>query len=97
MRPAAAPRTTSQRSCATAKALKLKDRGLLREGFRADVAIFDPSDFRDRATYADPHQDPSGGRTTVIVNGTSVVTFEPKSTRTLTRFQPEGTITGGRS
>ncbi len=58
---------------ATAKALKLKDRGLLREGFRADVAIFDPADFRDRATYADPHQYPTGERTTVIVNGAPVV------------------------
>jgi N-acyl-D-amino-acid deacylase len=58
---------------ATARALKLKDRGLLREAYRADLAIFDPADFRDRATYADPHQYPSGERTTVIVNGTLVV------------------------
>jgi N-acyl-D-amino-acid deacylase len=58
---------------ATARALKLRDRGLLREGYRADVAIFDPADFRDRATYADPHQYPTGDRTTVIVNGTIVV------------------------
>jgi N-acyl-D-amino-acid deacylase len=58
---------------ATARALKLKDRGLLREGYAADVAIFDPQDFRDRATYADPHQYPTGARTGVIVNGTIVV------------------------
>jgi N-acyl-D-aspartate/D-glutamate deacylase len=58
---------------ATARALKLADRGLLREGFRADVAIFDPADFRDRATYQDPHQYPTGARTSVIVNGTLVV------------------------
>jgi len=58
---------------ATARALKLKDRGLLREGFRADIAIFDPADFRDRATYADPHQYPTGDRTTVLVNGAIVV------------------------
>jgi N-acyl-D-amino-acid deacylase len=58
---------------ATARALKLADRGLLREGYRADVTIFDPKDFRDRATYADPHQYPSGERTSVIVNGTIVV------------------------
>ena len=58
---------------ATARALKLKDRGLLKPGHRADVAIFDPEDFRDRATYADPHQFPSGVRTTVIVNGVIVV------------------------
>jgi N-acyl-D-amino-acid deacylase len=58
---------------ATARALKLADRGLLRTGYRADVAIFDPQDFKDRATYADPHQYPSGARTTVIVNGVVVV------------------------
>jgi N-acyl-D-aspartate/D-glutamate deacylase len=58
---------------ATARALKLKDRGLLKEGYAADVAIFDPQDFRDRATYRDPHQYPTGARTSVIVNGTLVV------------------------
>ncbi len=58
---------------ATARALKLKDRGLLREGYAADVTIFDPADFRDRATYHDPHQYPTGARTSVIVNGTLVV------------------------
>jgi N-acyl-D-amino-acid deacylase len=58
---------------ATAQALKLRDRGLLREGYRADVTIFDPADFKDRATYSDPHQYPTGRRTTVIVNGTIVV------------------------
>jgi N-acyl-D-amino-acid deacylase len=58
---------------ATARALKLRDRGLLREGYRADVTIFDPADFKDRATYSDPHQYPTGRRTTVIVNGTIVV------------------------
>src|SRR6478736_6137316 len=58
---------------ATARALKLRDRGLLRDGYCADVTIFDPADFRDRATYADPHQYPTGARTTVIVNGTVVI------------------------
>jgi N-acyl-D-amino-acid deacylase len=58
---------------ATARALNLKDRGLLCEGFCADVVIFDPNDFSDRATYADPHQFPTGARTSVIVNGALVV------------------------
>jgi N-acyl-D-amino-acid deacylase len=58
---------------ATAAALRLCDRGLLHEGFRADIAIFDPADFHDRATYARPHQYPSGPRTTVLVNGAIVV------------------------
>ncbi len=58
---------------ATARALKLHDRGLLRRGYRADVTMFDANDFKERATYADPHQYPSGDRTTVIVNGEIVV------------------------
>jgi N-acyl-D-amino-acid deacylase len=58
---------------ATAQALKLKDRGLLKTGYRADVTLFDPEDFTDRATYANPHQYPTGTRTTVIVNGSVVV------------------------
>jgi N-acyl-D-aspartate/D-glutamate deacylase len=56
-----------------AQALKLADRGLLRQGYRADVTLFDPDDFRDQATYAEPHRYPTGARTTVIVNGTLVV------------------------
>jgi len=58
---------------ATARALKLADRGLLRAGYCADVTVFDPADFKDRATYADPHRYPSGARTTVLVNGVPVV------------------------
>jgi len=58
---------------ATAQALRLRDRGLLKEDYRADIAIFDPADFTDRATYADPHQYPTGARTTVMVNGIVVV------------------------
>ncbi len=57
----------------SARALKLRDRGLLAEGYRADVAIFDPADFRDQASYAEPHRYPSGARTSSIVNGIVVV------------------------
>jgi N-acyl-D-amino-acid deacylase len=55
-----------------ARILRLVDRGLLREGYRADVTVFDPATVQDRATYQDPHQYPSG-ISTVIVNGVVVV------------------------
>jgi N-acyl-D-amino-acid deacylase len=58
---------------ASARALKLSDRGLLKAGYRADVTVFDPADFSDRATYENPHQYPSGNRTIVLVNGVPVV------------------------
>jgi len=55
-----------------AEILGLADRGLLREGNRADITIFDPATIIDRATYDDPHQYPRG-ITTVIINGVVVV------------------------
>lgn len=58
---------------ASADAMRLVDRGYLRPGMRADITIFDPADFRDRATYDDPFQYPSGKRNTVLVNGQIVV------------------------
>jgi N-acyl-D-aspartate/D-glutamate deacylase len=52
--------------------LRISDRGLLREGFWADIVVFDPEKIMDKATYADPHQYPEG-ITYVIVNGQTVV------------------------
>jgi N-acyl-D-amino-acid deacylase len=46
----------------------LKQRGLLREGYFADITIFDPKTVIDRATFADPNQYPVGINF-VIVNG----------------------------
>ena len=51
-----------------AQVLKLKDRGLLLEGFKADIAIFDPNTVQDNATYADARQYATGVKY-VIVNG----------------------------
>ncbi|MBI4635218.1 MAG: D-aminoacylase [Candidatus Rokubacteria bacterium] len=52
--------------------LRLRDRGLLRPGCAADLAIFDPRTVRDEATFADPHRYPTG-IPYVIVNGAVVV------------------------
>ncbi len=55
-----------------AQRLGFRDRGLIREGFWADITIFDPSEIVDKATYTDPHQFPEGIKY-VIVNGELVV------------------------
>jgi N-acyl-D-amino-acid deacylase len=47
---------------------RLHGRGLLREGFFADVTIFDPANIIDKATYESPAQ-LSGGVKYVFVNG----------------------------
>jgi N-acyl-D-amino-acid deacylase len=57
---------------AVASRLAIRDRGLLREGFHADIVIFNPETIADRATYEKPHQ-LSVGITDVFVNGTRVV------------------------
>lgn len=59
-------------SGATAARLGLQDRGLLREGFFADVAVFDPGRIIDRATFEDPHRYADGVEY-VLVNGVLVV------------------------
>jgi dihydroorotase/N-acyl-D-amino-acid deacylase len=55
-----------------AQRLRLKDRGLLREGYWADVVVFDPDRIADTATFASPKQYPAGINY-VVVNGRVVI------------------------
>ena len=59
-------------SSAVATRLKIRDRGVLREGYYADLVVFDPETVADHATYERPHQ-LSTGVVHVLVNGVGVV------------------------
>lgn len=55
-------------SAMPAARIGLLDRGLLRPGMKADIAVFDPDTVKDRATFEQPHQY-AEGVLLVIVNG----------------------------
>lgn len=55
-----------------AKHLKLKNRGLLKPGYAADIVIFDPNTISDHATFEQPHQYSTGVHH-VFVNGVQVL------------------------
>ncbi len=59
-------------SGAVAARLGLRDRGLLRSGYYADVVLFDADAIADRATFEDAHQLSTGIRD-VWVNGIRVI------------------------
>ena len=52
--------------------MKIEKRGALKEGYFADVVIFDPQKIQDHSTFEDPHQ-LSTGMTHVFVNGVQVL------------------------
>jgi N-acyl-D-amino-acid deacylase len=62
----------------TAKTFGLADRGILKEGFAADVTVFDAGTVDEAATFARPIQ-PAKGIEAVVVNGV-IVWREGKST-----------------
>ena len=64
-----------------AEKISIPDRGLLKEGYWADIAIFDPNTVADKATYVNPHQYPVG-IPYVVVNG-QIVLDNGKHTGTL--------------
>jgi N-acyl-D-amino-acid deacylase len=60
---------------AAAAQMGIRDRGLIRERYMADLVVFNPATVKDTATYERPHQYPTG-IDYVVVNGVTVL--EPK-------------------
>ncbi len=50
----------------------IEKRGLVKEGYHADLLVMDPGGFRTEAVFRDPERFPTG-LDTVIINGTPVV------------------------
>ena len=59
-------------SALPAQRLGLTDRGVLRTGLKADIAVFDAARVRDTATFEKPHSYPEGV-SYVLVNGQLIV------------------------
>jgi N-acyl-D-amino-acid deacylase len=59
-------------TCRPAKRLGLSDRGLLKPGYRADMLVFDPELFRDKATYLSPAEQ-AVGLDHVLIDGYQVL------------------------
>jgi N-acyl-D-amino-acid deacylase len=55
-----------------AENLRLRNRGFLREGYYADIVVFDPATIQDHATFENPHQYATGVQH-VFVNGIQVL------------------------
>jgi N-acyl-D-amino-acid deacylase len=55
-----------------AENLKISHRGLLKQGYYADIVIFNPEEIRDHATFEEPHQYATGVKY-VFVNGQLVL------------------------
>jgi N-acyl-D-amino-acid deacylase len=66
------PQAVHKMTGASAAALGLLDRGMLRPGAFADITVFDPATVADCATLAEPRQYPTG-IPYVIVNGAPVI------------------------
>ena len=62
------PEAVHKMTALPAAAMGLTDRGLLREGMKADLVLFDPVTVTDKATFESPHRYPEG-IPYVVING----------------------------
>jgi N-acyl-D-aspartate/D-glutamate deacylase len=70
----------------------LAERGLVREGYCADLVLFDADKIIDTATFADPER-PAEGIASVWVNGILSYTAQGATGERAGRFLPRGKTT----
>ncbi len=75
-----------------AQRFKLAERGMIREGYSADLTLFDPGKIIDRATYSDPMR-PAKGIAGVWVNGVLSYTAKGVTPNRAGRFVRRGKTT----
>ena len=75
-----------------AQRFKLAERGMIREGYSADLTLFDPGKIIDRATYSDPMR-PAKGIIGVWVNGVLSYTSKGVTPGRAGRFVRRGKTT----
>jgi N-acyl-D-aspartate/D-glutamate deacylase len=66
------PEAIKKMTSMNADKISIPDRGLLKEGYWADITVFDPNTVEDKATYVNPHQY-AVGISYVVVNGQVVL------------------------
>jgi N-acyl-D-amino-acid deacylase len=66
------PEAIKKMTSMNADKINIRDRGLLKEGYWADIAVFNPDTVTDKATFVEPHQY-AAGIPYVIVNGEVVL------------------------
>jgi N-acyl-D-amino-acid deacylase len=79
----------------TASRLRVRDRGVVREGAWADLVVFDPARVLDAATYDDPHRYPVGIEYVIVNGGVALESGETTRERP-GRFLRQGPDLGGR-
>lgn len=83
------PTAVHKMTAMPAQRFGLAERGMIREGFAADLVLFDPEKIIDTATFADPIR-PANGIEAVWVNGVLSYTAEGITSQRAGRFLTRG-------
>jgi N-acyl-D-amino-acid deacylase len=83
------PEAVRRMTTLAAAQFHVPERGTIREGYFADLVVFDPKTVRDTATFEKPHQYPDGIQH-VVVNGVHTLAVQRLTGRTAGRALKRG-------